>query len=228
MHLADDAAAVATIDAAWIALAGGLAGIVLTLLGALIGAIIQGRREHMKWIRDQRLHAYADHLAATDNFLRAAQQDSDGSELSAVTTDSIRAMSVVQLVGPDRVAEIAAAFQTATKEVVGRVNLHPRDPALDRLDKMRELGEAEEADSSAAAKHAETTEDVQARHARWTSEYERYGLVRPTWENMVLLAAHESQRLLGLVLNSTRRDFLLAGFGLLVSTGASIGSLFLG
>src|SRR3546814_6488629 len=62
----------------------------------LVGAIVQGRREHKKWIRDRRLSAYADHLAATDNYLRAAQHDEDNSEFSAVSTDSIRSLSVLQ------------------------------------------------------------------------------------------------------------------------------------
>lgn len=136
MHFTDDSAA-ATINAAWIALSGGLVGVVLTLLGAFIGAIFQSRREHKKWIRDQRLRAYADHLAATDNFLRAAQHDEDNSEFSAVSTDSIRSMSVVQLVGPDAVSTSASMLQDATKEVAKRVNLYPRDPALDKLDEDR-------------------------------------------------------------------------------------------
>lgn len=136
MHFTDDSAA-ATINAAWIAFAGGLVGVVITLLGALIGAIFQSRREHKRWIRDQRLRAYADHLAATDNFLRAAQHDEDNSEFSAVSTDSIRSMSVVQLVGPDAVSTSASMLQDATKEVAKRVNLYPRDPALDKLDEDR-------------------------------------------------------------------------------------------
>lgn len=136
MYLADEAA-VATINAAWIALAAGLAGVILTVIGGLIGAIIQGRREHAKWIRDQRLSAYAAHLAATDNYLRAAQQDEDYSELSGVSTDSIRALSVVQLVGPDHIAESAAAFQTAMKETAKRLNLYPRDPAWNHLEDDR-------------------------------------------------------------------------------------------
>lgn len=136
MHLADDSAS-ATINAAWIAFGGGLVGIVFTLAITLVGATIESRREHKKWIRDQRLRAYADHLAATDNFLRAAKHDEDNSEFSAVTTDSIRSLSVVQLVGPDAVSASASIFQDATKEVAKRVNLHPRDPALDELDENR-------------------------------------------------------------------------------------------
>lgn len=139
MYLADaaDPAATATINAAWIALAGGLAGVVLTLLGALIGAIIQGRREHRKWIRDQRLRAYVDALAAIDNYLRAAQHDQDNSEFSAVTTDAIRSLSIVQLVGPDRVSASADAYQAAAKASVRQLVLGNDPRELDRLEDDR-------------------------------------------------------------------------------------------
>lgn len=131
-----DHAAIATINAAWIALAAGLTGVILTIVAGLVGAIIQGRREHKKWIRDQRLRAYVDHLAATDNYLRAAQHDEDGSEFAAVAADSIRALSVVQLVGPGHMAESADAYQAAAKESVRHLNLFPRDP--ERLDRVED------------------------------------------------------------------------------------------
>lgn len=35
-----------------------LAGVVLTLIAGLVGAWIQGRREHEKWIREQRYEAF--------------------------------------------------------------------------------------------------------------------------------------------------------------------------
>lgn len=137
MYLADQAA-IATINAAWIALAAGLAGVIVTIIGGLVGAIIQGRREHTKWIRDRRLSAYADHLAATDNYLRAAQHDTDGSEFASVSADSIRALSVVQLVGPDSIAVSADAYQAAAQASVKHLNLFPRDPKkLDRLEDDR-------------------------------------------------------------------------------------------
>ena len=130
-----DAAATATINAAWIALAGALIAVILTLIGAAIGAGFQARREHMKWIRDQRLRAYADHLSATDNFLRAAQHDRDESEFTAVTTDAIRALSVVQLVGPDEVATRADAYQAAARNSVKHLSGDPLE--LDRLEDER-------------------------------------------------------------------------------------------
>lgn len=94
-----------------------------------------------------------------------------------------------------------------------------------RVDKMEELGKAELADNP-------PPEDANmialiGPDEKWDAIYAKYGLTRPTYDNMVFLAAYESRRLLGLVLNSTRRDFLIAAFGLLISTAASVGSLFL-
>lgn len=100
------------------------------------------------------------------------------------------------------------------------------DDASRRIDKMEELSRGERADQP-ENRRSETTEEATARHERWTAEYAKHGLTRPTYDNMVFLAAYESRRLLGLVLKSTGRDFLVAAFGLLVSTGASVGSLFL-
>lgn len=112
-----------------------------------------------------------------------------------------------------------------------------------RLDMMTELGEAESAESEKAkdeeqrrvsagvkdvvAFNAETAKSAAERHARWDVEYAKYDLLRPTYENLVYLATYEAKRLLGLVLNSTRRDFLWAGVGLVISTLASAGSLLL-
>lgn len=100
------------------------------------------------------------------------------------------------------------------------------EDASRRVDKMEELGEAERADQ-AENRRSETTEEAEARRAKWNAAYAQHDLTRPTYDNMVFLAAYESRRLLGLVLKSTGRDFLVAAFGLLVSTGASVGSLFL-
>jgi hypothetical protein len=129
-----DAAAVATINAAWIALAAGLAGVILTVIAGFIGAMIEGQREHKKWIRDARLRAYADHIAATDNYLRAALRGDD-SELAAIGSDSMRSMAVVHLVGPDDVAKLARAYQSAAKTSVSALDGNP--DVLDRLEDDR-------------------------------------------------------------------------------------------
>lgn len=115
--------------------------------------------------------------------------------------------------------------------------------ATRRIDKMAELAAAEKAESDARheryqaslptdleeriAYNATYSAEGDERNAYWTDEYAKWDLVRPSIRHSTSLAAYESKRLLGLVLNSTRRDFLIAAFGLLVSTGASVGSLYL-
>lgn len=94
-----------------------------------------------------------------------------------------------------------------------------------RVDKMEELGKAE-LDDNPPPEEANMVVLI-GPDQKWDAIYAKHGLTRPTYDNMVFLAAYESRRLLGLVLKSTGRDFLVAAFGLLVSTGASVGSLFL-
>jgi len=52
------------------------------------------------------------------------------------------------------------------------------------------------------------------------------GLVRPTLDNIELLPMYESLRLLSVILKSAKGDLLAAGAGVVVSTAASLGSLF--
>ena len=93
---------------------------------------------------------------------------------------------------------------------------------------MQELAEAELADHPppSSSGDAEVLLFMGA-DDKWDAIYAQHGLTRPTYDNTVFLAAYESRRLLGLVLNSTKRDFLVAAGGLLVSTAASVGSLYL-
>ncbi|MGJ0389039.1 hypothetical protein [Microbacterium sp. CGR1] len=103
--------------------------------------------------------------------------------------------------------------------------------AQTRIDTLERLS-AEERDESNAVNddpnHPLREVPSEVRHARWEERFAEHGLLRISYSNMPFVAAYESRRLLGLVLSSTGRDFLVAAFGLLVSTAASVGSLFLG
>lgn len=102
------------------------------------------------------------------------------------------------------------------------------DDAQTRVDKMEGLAKAELEDVPPPPGGPDRLLiPIMGADDRWDAIYAENGLTRPTYNNTVFLAAYESRRLLGLVLNSTGRDFLIAAFGLLVSTGASVGSLFL-
>ncbi|MGO4300405.1 hypothetical protein [Leifsonia sp. RAF41] len=99
-----------------------------------------------------------------------------------------------------------------------------------RIDKMKELGEAEKAENDAIAadpSHPRRAVPADQRNAEWTAKFTEHDLVRASWGNLSFIAAYESRRLLGVVLKSTGREFVVAAFGLLISTAASVGSLFL-
>jgi hypothetical protein len=70
-----------------------------------------------------------------------------------------------------------------------------------------------------------------AENDRINKEFEvRYAerdLLRPSFDSLVYLAVHESQRLMTLVLKSSRRDFGVAIIGVVVSTVASAWSLYI-
>jgi hypothetical protein len=116
------------------------------------------------------------------------------------------------------VAGLAAAYQGAKRE---------HKAAGDRIVLLRELSDREQAARAKAKDDADVNETYEALNEEYEGIYAEHDLVRPTYDNMVYLAQHESQRLLGMVLDETRRDFLVAGAGLLVSTIASVGSLYL-
>lgn len=109
-------------------------GVVLTILAGLIGAWIQGRREHSKWQRDQRLKAYGNLLAATDNFLGAAHRG-DETELPSMARGSLHSSAFVRLLGPDDVCRAAEKFQKATRASVQALNLEDR--VLDQRENER-------------------------------------------------------------------------------------------
>ncbi|WP_400994810.1 hypothetical protein [Agromyces sp. GXQ0307] len=95
------------------ALLSAVVGALIAVLGGFAGALLQGRREHVKWRRDQRLRAYADFIAATDNYLGAAHRG-DESELPTVARASLTASAHVRLFGPDKVYQAAESLQKAT------------------------------------------------------------------------------------------------------------------
>lgn len=63
-------------------------------------------------------------------------------------------------------------------------------------------------------------------HARHDEEYAEHGFVRATIEKLPQLAQYESQWLLQRILDSNRWNLVLLGSGLVVTTVASIFSLF--
>lgn len=156
----------APIDPTVLALLSIFGGVALTIIAGAVGALIQHRREHSKWLRDHRLRVYTEHLAATDNFLRAAHKG-DVSEESAVASDAIRALSALQLVGPNDVYDAGADFQTAMNRTVTAYNAsrspHPVSLSADENAKAANaraeaLSKAEDARIAARAKFLEVAQ----------------------------------------------------------------------
>ena len=134
MLLADLAETTAAINPTELSLLSIFGGVALTVVAGFIGAWIQGRREHFKWQRDQRLKAYGDFLAATDVYLGAAHRGDD-TELPAVATASLSAIARVQLLGPEDVYGAASNLQGATKSSV--LALGQAHEVLDRRENER-------------------------------------------------------------------------------------------
>lgn len=90
------------LDPTLLALLSIFGGVALTIIAGAIGALIQHRREHSKWLRDQRLRVYTEFLAAHDGLVRINERGSGTGEQIV-----IKSVGAVQLVGPADVAEAA-------------------------------------------------------------------------------------------------------------------------
>ena len=111
-----------------------LVGAAAVLAGALVAGgfsvlvpQLQNRRDHARWLREARLTAYGEYLAAVDLWMdvsttrwlehRLSAPDEGASEheskLSMLEDDVSRAQSRVYLLGPDPVRVVAAEYQHA-------------------------------------------------------------------------------------------------------------------
>lgn len=90
------------------------------LLG-LLGAWIQARREHSRWIREQRLNAYLDYIRLVEMLpMRMGLKESDIELLENLRS----ATAALRLLGPDRVYA-AAVTLTAHAAGLNQVNREP-------------------------------------------------------------------------------------------------------
>lgn len=110
----------ASMDSLVAAVIGGM----IAVISGFVGALIQGRREHSKWKRDQRLRAYADFIAATDNFIGAAHRG-DETELPTVARESLTASAHLKLFGPDKVYAAGEKLQEASRQSINALGLDP-------------------------------------------------------------------------------------------------------
>jgi hypothetical protein len=83
-----------------------LGGAVVAVVGGLIGAWLQGRREHRKWIREKRLLRYDAVLDAAAEAHFAKSINDESGFVQGLTATSAAVASIL-LVGPDEVHDLA-------------------------------------------------------------------------------------------------------------------------
>ena len=92
-------------------LVGALGAATLTVTGGLVGAIVQHRREHTRWLREQRLSAYLDFLRLADRITTMPRLASeDGIKF---LNDLQTATASLRLLGPKSVLGAAVEFTGA-------------------------------------------------------------------------------------------------------------------
>lgn len=92
-------------------LVGALGASIVGLLGGFAGASIQSRREHSRWVREQRIDAYRDFLRATEQMWPS--QSPEQSVWRAFMDEMGSALGVLTIVGPDVVTTAASAHLDA-------------------------------------------------------------------------------------------------------------------
>jgi hypothetical protein len=89
-------------------LVGAFGAAALTVGGGLAGAYIQSKREHARWIREQRLGAYAAYARASERIL--SLRGSDTPEGREYLEQAHAATATLRLLGPEHVFDAAFAF----------------------------------------------------------------------------------------------------------------------
>ena len=94
--------------------AGAFGASIVGLVGGFIGSAIQSRREHVRWLREQR-------LIALDRFVRLLDRFpdvSDGAEPTPEDSDAVddlsAAVASIDLLGPQSVSEAAFVLMSCT------------------------------------------------------------------------------------------------------------------
>ncbi|HXH34369.1 MAG TPA: hypothetical protein VNJ54_08160 [Plantibacter sp.] len=126
-------------------LVGALGAATLGLVGGAIGAWVQSRREHRRWLREQKMHAYT---AVLDLVQRISLESSPVREgLNEEVTDLYRATATVELLGPDTLA----GHTRMLRDAVGALVYHQHADAFPSPDLFLEdsdLTSVAEADSA--------------------------------------------------------------------------------
>lgn len=141
-----------TIDPLFSLLVGALGAGSLTVSGALLGAWLQARREHGRWVRERRFEAYLEFLRIVE---RHPKLSIPAAEFDAYLNEVVDAKMTVMLVGPDRVEEAATRHEDALGALVVYEELEPTGKKVkdDAWEEYRE-GLAAALDSQRATRNA--------------------------------------------------------------------------
>ena len=92
---------------------GAFGAALLTAVAGAIGALVQGKREHARWVREQRFDAYRAYLRAVERMPSPPTRRADFEDFSEVVMD---ALADIGLVGPSEVMEAAMRHEALQRE----------------------------------------------------------------------------------------------------------------
>lgn len=119
--------------------------VVLTILAGLVGAAIQSRREHVRWVRERRYDAFVDVGAQINRMISAEMGQAaarsglvaDGEDLLVVVQREVllelpRAIAPLRVLGPKSVERAAERAMTLVQEGGSEEELDAAHSALTR------------------------------------------------------------------------------------------------
>lgn len=118
----------------------GVLGAVIGLLGVAVGAWQQGRKEHQRWLRDQKLRAAVDFIGATgdiyDQRREAVKQGTGPADESIQWHRAQDGRSAVHLLCDDHTVDLAESLVVAVRHFIPGVG-GSHDEAI--ISMLREL-----------------------------------------------------------------------------------------
>jgi hypothetical protein len=108
----------------------GLMGALIGLGGVVAGAWLQGRKEHQRWLRDQKLHAAIGYIGATGDlydYRRRPSPDADPALDRATWVRAQDGRSALYLLCDTSTVEVAEALITRVRHTQPKSDDGPRD-----------------------------------------------------------------------------------------------------
>ena len=90
--------------------------VAVTVTSGFVGAWIQSRREHHRWIRERRYEAYVAFLSAADKWAIRMSEPNQDKEAPEFYDEMVRGETAVDLIGSD---EVRAAMEPVRAKILG-------------------------------------------------------------------------------------------------------------